>query len=331
VRQRANGGTPDVEDFPLIAFVHIMKAAGSSVNRLLELCSPRGRNWCHHFYEDRHLFLQLALTNDWLSGHLGADSFHERLKELDRPVEYFSVVRDPALQIISHMNYSFERYNRPDYLELHTQEERERDFQIMSLDFGDVSAVIKFLTRHADIFLNIQSRYVLGEDYADLSDEEVDHRLAVFTYIGTTETLDRLYRAFGFVMLPPDTGLLRENVAQQHIPYALARNGELIDFLERCNAHDMRLWRQVKGASWPGENRRAYRPAFVGRTEATDETFDEFAYLQANPDVAEAVQGGFLLSGREHFESYGKSERRQQLCWIWETPIRSQKKWKFWR
>jgi len=46
---------------------------------------------------------------------------------------------------------------------------------------------------------------------------------------------------------------------------------------------------------------------------ATDENFDEKAYLLANPDVADAVKTGKIRSGRSHFEIFGKNEGRRIL------------------
>jgi len=45
--------------------------------------------------------------------------------------------------------------------------------------------------------------------------------------------------------------------------------------------------------------------------KATDENFNEDAYLDANPDVARAVKEGLsVLSGRQHFDIFGKNEGR---------------------
>jgi len=44
---------------------------------------------------------------------------------------------------------------------------------------------------------------------------------------------------------------------------------------------------------------------------ATDQNFDEKAYLKANPDVANAVSKGTVKSGRAHFEHFGKTESRK--------------------
>jgi|SRR5580658_823762 SAM-dependent methyltransferase len=44
---------------------------------------------------------------------------------------------------------------------------------------------------------------------------------------------------------------------------------------------------------------------------ATQENFDERAYLAANPDVAAAVERGNLESGRKHFQAFGYKEGRR--------------------
>jgi len=46
---------------------------------------------------------------------------------------------------------------------------------------------------------------------------------------------------------------------------------------------------------------------------ATLENFDERAYLYANPDVAESVRRGRIVSGRAHFSRYGRYEGRVQM------------------
>lgn len=43
---------------------------------------------------------------------------------------------------------------------------------------------------------------------------------------------------------------------------------------------------------------------------ATPENFDEDAYLEANPDVAQVVRAGSWTSGRHHFEIFGQKEGR---------------------
>lgn len=43
---------------------------------------------------------------------------------------------------------------------------------------------------------------------------------------------------------------------------------------------------------------------------APADDFDERAYLEANPDVAAAVESGAMVSGRAHYEAFGRAEGR---------------------
>jgi SAM-dependent methyltransferase len=47
--------------------------------------------------------------------------------------------------------------------------------------------------------------------------------------------------------------------------------------------------------------------------KATTQNFSEQAYLDANPDVAEAVRTRVFRSGRHHFETFGEKEKRKLL------------------
>lgn len=42
----------------------------------------------------------------------------------------------------------------------------------------------------------------------------------------------------------------------------------------------------------------------------TVDEFDEQFYLRQNPDVAEAVRKGLMISGFEHYSKFGEKERR---------------------
>jgi|TARA_R110000824_G_scaffold65072_1_gene169784 hypothetical protein len=41
--------------------------------------------------------------------------------------------------------------------------------------------------------------------------------------------------------------------------------------------------------------------------------FPEVDYLNANPDVKEAVDNGQFRDGKHHYEAYGKNENRKGL------------------
>ena len=105
------------------------------IKRILGLCTPRGHGDVQHVIDDRAAFLDLARNSDWIGGHVPRDKLGERPLWLDRPIEYFSCVREPVAQLVSHLNYSFERYNRSNYYELHNLEEQRLDAELMSDGF----------------------------------------------------------------------------------------------------------------------------------------------------------------------------------------------------
>ena len=51
--------------------------------------------------------------------------------------------------------------------------------------------------------------------------------------------------------------------------------------------------------------------AYMLEELATDQNFDESAYLLANPDVANAIKKGQFQSGLQHFLIFGKKEKRR--------------------
>ena len=65
----------------------------------------------------------------------------------------------------------------------------------------------------------------------------------------------------------------------------------------------------------PLEGVSPFRPAFLWLQDFTFENFDEQAYMDSNPDIANAVRDGYLESARKHFESYGYKEGRARRRW----------------
>ena len=160
------------------------------------------------------------------------------------------------------------------------------------MDFSNPAAVMALLLRHADHYLNAQSRYVLGTDFAEISDDEIVRRLVTYTCVASEYDLPKLYRAFGFAQLPEGADEIRENVSKRHFDAEIFQTPQLRQFLAYHHKHDQRLYAAVRGASWPTEKRYPFRPAFLEHEVFTSETFDERSYLDSNPDVAEAVNRG---------------------------------------
>lgn len=300
----------DAEFFPLIVFVHVPKTGGSTVNRVLWSCSHRGRKNCHNLPAPE--VLDLAHSSDWLSGHLGRDGFARTLNRFRRPIEYFATVREPMLQLLSHLNFQFEIYARgPLHYFQYKRIIREMSAEVRATDFSKASAIIALLLRRSG-FLNQQARLVLGNDFAANPGSETARRLASYTFIATNENLPALYRAFGFAQLPKEMNELRENAAQKYyFDTAIFQSQEILDFLAQHHAHDFRLYECVRQMSWPAKERRPSRPAFP---LVTADNYDEAAYLGINPDVADALKRHRTWrSGRDHFEAHGYAEHRRQV------------------
>jgi hypothetical protein len=306
----------EASSYPLIVYVHAPKTGGSTIKRILDSCSPRGHHSIETIIDDRASCLDLARSSDWISGHIPRDSLANSLIWLDRPIEYFASVREPVAQLVSHLNFSFERYSRSNYYVELSLEEQQRDAKVMSTDFSNPAAVIDLLFQHAYLYLNIQSRLLLGADFAEISDDEIGRRLATYKYVSSASDLPRLYRAFGFAQLPEGVNEIRENVATPHINTQIFDSPQLREFLAQHHQRDLHLYATVRGASWPAEGRHPFRPAFMALEVFTAENFDEQTYLDSNADVAAAVSGGFIESGRAHFESYGHKENRMVRRWV---------------
>ena len=298
---------------PLLAFVHVPKTAGSTVNAVLDRCSPRGVSHCEEIlYTDA--FLGHASACDWLSGHIARDVFSHRLIWLNRPVEYFASTREPIAQLLSSLNWHFEISHRGTELFLACSVAAQRDIaEVQATDFSRLYDVMALLLKPDSGFLNCQARYILGVDFESIADSEKSRRLNSYCYIATEQTLPDLYQAFGFAEIPRDAHERRENAASKyHFDTTIFRTPELRAFLAFHQRHDIALYDLVRQTSWSAQGRHPFRPAFHTLV-ATPENYDEQAYLDANPDVAAAVRANAFRSGRDHFDAFGHAEGRRQL------------------
>jgi len=297
---------------PLLAFVHVPKTAGSTVNAVLDLCSPRGLSHCETIAHT-DAFLAHASDCDWVSGHVGRDDLASRLIWLNRPVEYFATTREPIAQLLSSLNWQFEIAHRgTESFLARSVAAQQNSAEVQATDFSRLYAFLALLLKHGDGFLNCQARYILGADFESIADCEITRRLNSYCYIATEQTLPDLYQAFGFAEIPRDANERRENAATKyHFDTTIFKTPELRAFLAHHHRHDIALYDLVRQTSWSGQGRRPFRPAFQ---IATLENYDEQAYLDANPDVAAAVRANGFRSGRDHFDACGHAEGRRMLA-----------------
>jgi hypothetical protein len=290
---------------PLIVYVHPPKTGGTAINKMLKLRSYRGRAHCE--WASDATFHDIARHGDWLAGHISQDEFAVKLRS-DRKKEYISSVREPVSQVISLLNWYFEIHDRGD-LEANSQTAVE----VRGVDYSNTASVTSFLLKNK-WFLNQQSRFILGGDFANISQAETTRRLLIYTYISTEHNSAKLFRAFYFANMPEFADTWRENVAKPHFDYRFFQTHEMREFFDRHHAHDLRLYNIVKNLRWPSRRHCRFRPLRFQCKIATPENFVEQDYLDANPDIADAIQIGHFVSGRQHFDLYGHSQGRLMVA-----------------
>ena len=107
----------------------------------------------------------------------------------------------------------------------------------------------------------------------------------------------------GTHLLPWDDTRFRYTLFPHHYAVPVAR-------FEAAHAAVRQLWRQMPGAALRALLARTPPPRERGATLAV---FDEAFYLATYPDVAAAVAGGHMPSGRHHFEFCGFDEGREAV------------------
>ncbi|MVA25078.1 hypothetical protein V6582_01385 (plasmid) [Agrobacterium vitis] len=306
---------PHDGEIPLIAFIHIMKAAGSSVNRFLEYCSPRGHWWLHNYLSSPDTIRQLSLESDWISGHFRRDEIEPIIHNIGRRVEFYSAVRNPTRRLLSHLNYSIERFKRPDYYKLHNKKERILDFSIMGRGLSNKYNLFEIILKNEEDLCNIQAKFILGSNFDKMSIDDIREKVSSYKFICTEKNIKELYDSFDFILDEYNENDIFENKSEQYIDFNLEEDDEFIEFCKENSSYDYVVYEMVENVFGCREILEKYRPSFTRRIKANAENFDENAYLLANPDVSQAVSENLIRTGLDHFLSYGKDEGRMQFTW----------------
>jgi hypothetical protein len=228
-------------------------------------------------------------------------------------VQIFATTREPIARLLSGLNWHFEVSHRGiESLLAHSVAEQLHIAEVQATDFSRLYSIMALVLKPDSGFLNCQARYILGADFASISDSEITRRLNSYCYIATEQTLPDLYQAFGFAEIPRDANEFRENAASKyHFDITIFKTPELRAFLAYHHRYDIALSDLVRQTSWSAQGRRPFRPAF---DITTPENYDEQAYVDANPDVAAAVRANVFRSGRDHFDAIGHAEGRRKLA-----------------
>jgi len=228
---------------PLITFVHAPKAAGTTVNSFLRQNFKRGQDHAQNLIDQPKRFSKIVARSDWVSGHIAWNKFDPALHAAThRKIRYFATVRDPIKQVFSHYNWLIEIYHRgPEFYNQHPPNIKEVSEQIRAANNGNAVDIIKILERHQGLFLNLQSRFILGDDI-DLTSKEFHMRLGKYEKIYTVSKLEQLYKHLRQdYRNVPDI----ENQSPHHLDPEVFKTRALRYFLNRTNRGDMDLYNYI--------------------------------------------------------------------------------------
>jgi len=226
---------------PLLVFIHVPKTAGSTVNDYLVRSGKIGKTHVEAWIGDQNATPLNLASLDWVSGHVPFRHMRARLSShTSRHFRFFTLVRDPIKQLMSHYNWLIEIYHRGGkFYDEHPARIKEISESIRSTDNNDPACVISQLEASPGLFLNQQSRLVFGELPLSLSNHELTERLRVYECIATEKTLPDFISRISGLSYDPEK---RENVSPYHFDKSVFESRLVRDFVERKHAVDLALY-----------------------------------------------------------------------------------------
>lgn len=223
---------------PLIVFIHIPKTAGTTVNHILAQSGQSGQDHFQNWF-NRPLEASKKLASlEWVSAHAGFKHMRSIIAQHSaRHMRFYSAMRSPVSQIASHYNWLIEIFHKSTtFYEGHPQSIKDISDRIRLTDNADPSAVIEQIKLAKGLFLNQQSRILLGEDASRLSEEQILNRLQVYEFVATEQTLSVLVEKMTGRTFPD---LSHENKSGYHFNPAVFRTPEMQEFLNQHHKTDI--------------------------------------------------------------------------------------------
>lgn len=227
---------------PLIFFVHVPKTAGSTVSSHLHDFLPNGLSHCESFFYDQERVNKASNFSDWLSGHIDLTTAEKTLgQSTNRTVRYFACMRNPTQHVMSHYNWVIEIFYRGGpYYENAPKKIREM-CDVLRASPTDPASIAANLERYSYLFLNAQSRYILGHTF-DWNSGILRERLSRYEMIVDSSGLSALLDCMlGHAI----TDGRKENVSPYHFDPAVFETAALKKFLKKRNALDDTLYRTL--------------------------------------------------------------------------------------
>lgn len=224
----------------LLFFVHIPKTGGSSVNAHLRDKFSNGVEHVESSISNPEKFFEICGHAKWISGHVHFPIAKDRLlASTSRPVRFFSCVRDPARQVMSHLNWLIEIQNRTKkFFYDHPVNIQEISHEVRSLGVKDERQIMYLLLKYRGLLLNTQCSLILGGEQ-NIDRDSIAQTIEQFDYIGTDKNYDTLIHQM--------TGqypnrIYRKNFSKYHFDTKLFESEEIRDFLNAYNALDDLLY-----------------------------------------------------------------------------------------
>jgi len=227
----------------LIFFIHVPKTAGSTVNHYLENKSNNGFSHCESFINQEEILRGRVDIVDWLSGHVNYEVARNAIEAItDRKIKFYSCMREPKEQVISHFNWLIEiGYKSNEFFYSHPINIQNISFEIRASDLNNKYSVMNILTKYRGLFLNSQARTILGRNLTN--DRNVIRKiLSEYEFIGTNKSLDILINR---VVGENSASTIKKNVSTYHFDTSLFDDEEIDYFLKVHNGIDSLLYKLV--------------------------------------------------------------------------------------
>jgi hypothetical protein len=235
-----------------IYFMHVAKAAGSTVNEVIARQFPAD-SVVLHFESSPKTDDHLLRTKRFISGH---PFYYVARKRLPFIESFFKVTvfREPVKQLMSHIAWVrklAEPENLPEFYK-HAGHFQEMAIRLKNTDLSSSRELTLFANNlnrfERTTFSNFQTRYLIplpSDDMSLVDFEEVKCLLGEFDIVGTTESLDSFFRTLFKAMrwtCPDD--IASQNIAGNYFgldPSDPAQKRALSPLLK----HDQRLYEMV--------------------------------------------------------------------------------------
>lgn len=231
------------KNLPLIIYVHVPKTAGSTVNEYMRKVSNLSISHCESIINIPEQLNVAFATKEWISGHVPLSQFEKNIEALcKREVRYFTSVREPLAQIMSHYNWLIEIFHQSsNFYNGHPDKIKIISTKIRESDNSNPYEIIQNLKQFSGLFLNFQSRIVLGNNF-DWNEGRLHERLSAYTFVSTSKNIPKLL----FEMTGHKSTIIpRVNTSSYHFDKEVFSSKEISKFLLERNFLDLILYQAI--------------------------------------------------------------------------------------